>query len=141
MQERLSRESKRNEKVQSQIDRLMLVLEDASRSEADTMTRTSQTVAQLEAAQTELGFASGKREVAAMNLKLLNDRSRLQLNNSKLLDIGCRTCKQRFVNAFKAALLRNKLDVESLSFMQSVPATPKSLKIEAKPDRCACRLM
>jgi uncharacterized protein YlxW (UPF0749 family) len=142
MQERLNRECERNEKVQSQISRLELVLEDAARSEADTLARTSQTEAQLEAIQSELAGVTDHRESAAMSLQLLNDRSGMQLNIKKFLDIGCRTCKKRFVNAFKAALMRSKLDVESLSFMQSVPTTPRStLKVPEKPDRCGCRLM
>jgi hypothetical protein len=141
MQERLDREVERNEQVQSQITRLMLVLDDARLSEADTAERTTETEAQVETLQTEAAFAANERESLAERLQLLNSQSRQQLDIKKFLSIGCKACKKRFVNTFRGDLVRNKVDM-NLSFMQSTPQTPKStMKIEEKRDRCACLLM
>mmetsp|Transcript_22374 Transcript_22374/g.40435 ORF Transcript_22374/g.40435 Transcript_22374/m.40435 type:complete len:323 (+) Transcript_22374:3-971(+) len=142
MQERLDREHERNDKVQSQINHLMLVLEDARKSEAETAERAHETEAQLESLQTEAAFVVQQRESLAERLQALNEQSRTQLNIQKFLQLGCKPCKKRFVNSYRNELLKNKVDMDNLSFMQSVPGTPKpALKLEEKRDRCACLLM
>lgn len=142
MDDRLEREKERNDKVQSQISHLLLVLEDARKSEADTAERAHESEAQLETMQTEVDFVVQQRESLAERLQLLNEQSRTQLNIQKFLQLGCKPCKKRFVNSYRADLLKNKVEMENLSFMQSVPGTPKpALKVEEKRDRCACFLM
>jgi hypothetical protein len=142
MQERLDRGQERNEKVLSQIGHLNLVLDDARKSEASTQERAAETEEEVESLHIKVKLAEQNREVLTEKLELLNEQQRYQLEIKKFMELGCKPCKKRFINAFRSDLVQNDFNIGAVSFISAGSVTPKaSFKVTERRDQCRCFLM
>jgi chromosome segregation ATPase len=124
--------------VQSQLSTIMQAYEDAKESEGETSQRLTQMSAVIDAQKNELSMLHQQDEELSRQLTVANSQMSRLLNPTKFFESACRACKAKFVEAFRSELIRAKVDVENLSFMDpKASVDPRS----QSRDTCRCCVM
>mmetsp|Transcript_20102 Transcript_20102/g.37345 ORF Transcript_20102/g.37345 Transcript_20102/m.37345 type:complete len:318 (-) Transcript_20102:4393-5346(-) len=139
-QKRKFKEEARNESVQSQLATMMQAYEDAKHSELETSKRYTNHLALIDASRAEQSFIEQQREQLSIQLNKANFQMTKLLNPFKFFEIACRPCKAKFANQFRNELIRDRVDVDNLSFI-NVKASTAADPARREPDTCRCVLM
>lgn len=139
-QRRCFKEETRNDSVQRQLTTMMQAYEDAKNSELDTSKRLADQLAIIDGLKTEQTFISQQNAQLTSQLAKTNSNMARLLNPFKFFEVACRPCKAKFAKKFRSELLRDKVDVDNLSFI-NLKASTVSAPDPRQPDHCRCELM
>lgn len=138
--QRMFNEQSRNDSVQSQLKTMMQAYEDAKRSEFETTKRQTDQLVMLDGLKIELSFIEQQKEQLSAQLKDANSKMNRLINPLKFFEYACRPCKTKFVNQFRTELLRDRVDVDNLSFIDANAMQFKSTD-RGERDTCRCAVM
>jgi hypothetical protein len=136
----LRNKESRNDGIQSQIGLTMKAYDDAKRAEQETYQRQGKGLVVIDALQNELSFIAQQRDQHAQQLQQANSQMTKLFNTTKFFEFACRPCKSKFAKLFRSELIKDRVDVDNLSFVsaRSSVVLPNDT---ANRDTCRCSLM
>jgi hypothetical protein len=133
---RHSKDEDHNETAQNQLRTIVKAYEQAKQSELETAQHQAKMLAVIDALKNEQSFVGQQKEQLTEQLQTANYQMTRLLNPTKFFEYACRPCKISFADAFRSELLRDRVDVDNLSFINASAEQERKQR-----DVCGCRLM